>query len=339
MNTTIGLDIGSYSIKLIELARDGDRVGLIAAGSVPMPSKAMSSATQADNETIAVAIKQLMKETGTKTRAVTLALPESKVFTRVIEVPQLSVRELSSAIKWEAEQYIPLPLDQVNVDYTVLREAKDTGTNKMEVLLVAAPKSLVDRYLMIAELADLTPLGAETEIIATSRAVARSIPTVKTVMVVSLGVQTSDIAVLKGGILVFTRSVGSGGEALTRAIAQSLDFSVTQAEEYKRTYGLAKDKLEGKIMIAAKPIMDMIVSEMKRSIAFFEEKYTEQHVETILLCGGTARIPGMVVYLAEALNLEVQLANPWVGIGKDPRFNVLNTEGPNFCVAVGLALR
>ncbi len=339
MNTTIGLDIGSYSIKLIELARDGDRVGLVAAGSVPMPPKAMSSSISADTEAVAVAIRQLMKDTGTKTRSVTIALPESKVFTRVIEVPQLSQRELSSAIKWEAEQYIPLPLDQVNVDYTVLREAKDTGTNKMEVLLVAAPKSLVDRYLTIAELADLTTIGAETEIIATSRAVARSLPNVKTVMVVSLGAQTTDIAVLKGGVLAFTRSVGSGGQAITRAIAQSLDFSVSQAEEYKRTYGLAKDKLEGKIMLAAKPIMDTIVSEMKRSVVFFEEKYKDLHVETILLTGGTARVPGMVVYLAEALNLEVQLANPWVGIAKDARFNVLNTEGPNFCVAVGLALR
>ncbi len=339
MNTTIGLDIGSYSIKLIELARDGDRVGLVAAGSIPTPPKALSSALQADTEAVAVAIRQLMKDTGTKSRQVTIALPESKVFTRVIEVPQLSQRELSSAIKWEAEQYIPLPLDQVNVDYTVLREAKDTGTNKMEVLLVAAPKSLVDRYLTIVELADLTAAGAETEIIATSRAIARSIPNVKTVMVVSLGAQTIDIAVLKSGVLAFTRSVGSGGEAITRAIAQSLDFSVSQAEEYKRTYGLQTDKLEGKIALAAKPIMDTIVAEMKRAIAFFEEKYHDQHVETILLSGGTARIPGMVVYLAENLGFEVQLANPWVGIAKDARFNVLNTEGPNFCVAVGLALR
>ena len=328
----IGLDIGSYSIKFIELMRYGDRVTLIAAGSIPMPPKA-------ETEAVAIAVRQLIKDVGTKSRNVMIALPESKVFTRVIEVPQLSARELASAIKWEAEQYIPLPLEQVNVDYTVLREAKDTGTNKMEVLLVAAPKSLVDRYMNIVELAELTAVGAETEIIATSRAVARSIPTVKTVMVVSMGALTTDIAVLKGGVLTFTRSVGSGGEAITRSIAQNLDFSQSQAEEYKRTYGLAKDKLEGKIALAAKPIMDTVVAEMKRAIAFFEEKYKDQHIETILLTGGTARLPGMVVYLAETFNIEVQLANPWVGIAKDARFTMLNTEGPNFCVAVGLALR
>ena len=339
MNTIVGLDIGSHSIKLIELVREGDQAAITAAGSMPTPAKAVTSTLPADLQSIAVSLKQLFKDTGTKSRTVNIALPESKVFTRVIEVPQLSPRELTSAIKWEAEQYIPLPLDQVNVDFTVLRDSKQTGNNKMEVLLVAAPKALIDKYLSIMEMAEITVVGAETEIIATSRAVARSIPNVKTVMIVSLGAQTSDIAILQGGILMFTRSVSAGGEALSRAIAQNLDFNLTQAEEYKRAYGLQKDKLEGKITTATKPIMDSIISEIKRALAFYQEKYREEHIETVLLSGGTARLPGMVIYLAEALGVEVQLVNPWVGIAKDARFNVLNPEGPNFCVAVGLALR
>jgi type IV pilus assembly protein PilM len=339
MNTIAGLDIGSHSIKLIELAHEGNQVAIIAAGSIPTPPKSISSNNQTDLEVVAVAVKQLVKDTGTKTRNINIALPESKVFTRVIEVPQLSPRELTSAIKWEAEQYIPLPLDQVNVDFTVLRDSTKTGNNKMEVLLVAAPKALIDKYLAIIEMAELTVVGAETEIIATSRAVGRSIPNVKTVMVVSMGAQTTDIAILQSGTLMFTRSVSAGGEALTRAIAQSLDFNLTQAEEYKRAYGMQKDKLEGKITSATKPIMDTVVNEIKRAFAFYEEKYKQEHVDTVLLSGGTARLPGMIIYLAEALGLEVQLVNPWVGIAKDARFNILNSEGPNFCVAVGLALR
>ncbi len=339
MNTTVGIDIGSHSIKLIEFAKEGNQIALMSAGSVPTPPKALTSSIQADMEAVSVSLKQLVKDTGTKSREVNIALPESKVFTRVIEVPQLSARELTSAIKWEAEQYIPLPLDQVNVDFTVLRESKDTGTNKMEVLLVAAPKALMDKYLTILEMAGLTAVAAETEIIATSRAIARSIPNVRTVMVVSLGAQTTDIAILRSGILVFTRSVSAGGEAITRAISQNLDFTIAQGEEYKRTYGLQKDKLEGKIVNATKPIMDTIVNEMKRAVAFYEEKYKDQHVETIMLSGGTSRLPGMVVYIAESINVEVQMANPWIGIVRDKRFNVLSTEGPNFCIAVGLALR
>jgi len=339
MNTTIGLDIGSHSIKLIELAKEGNQVALLAAGSMPTPPKSLSSSLQSDVESLAVAVKQLMRDTGAKSRDVNIALPESKVFTRVIEVPQLSPRELTSAIKWEAEQYIPLPLDQVNLDYTILRDGKTTGTNKMEVLLVAAPKTLIDRYLTIVELSGLHAAGAETEIIATSRAVARSMPTVKTIMIVSLGSQTTDIAIIKNGTLTFTYSVSAGGEAITRSIAQSLDFNLTQAEEYKRTYGLQADKLEGKIIAAAKPIMDTIVNEMKRAVAFYEEKNKDQPIETIMLGGGTSRLPGMIIYLAQAMNYEVQLVNPWIGIVREPRFNVLQNEGPNFCIAVGLALR
>ncbi|MCX6792344.1 MAG: type IV pilus assembly protein PilM, partial [Candidatus Gottesmanbacteria bacterium] len=298
-----------------------------------------ASSVQADTEAIAEAIKRLVKETGVKSKEVRIALPESKVFTRVIEVPALSQRELTSAIRWEAEQYIPLPLDQVNLDFTILRDAKETGTNKMEALLVAAPKTLVDNYLSILELAELSPVSAETEVIATTRALTRSVPNVHSVMIVSLGAQTTDVAIVRNGILTFTRSLSAGGDAITRAVAQSLDFNLTQAEEYKRAYGVQPDKLEGKIALAAKPITDTIVNELKRALVFYQEKYKDDPVQLVLLSGGTARLPGMVVYLAQSLGVEVQLANPWVGIARAPRFNVLTAEGPNFCVAVGLALR
>ena len=94
-----------------------------------------------------------------------------------------------------------------------------------------------------------------------------------------------------------------------------------------------------KIVTAVKPIMDTLVAEMKRALAYYQEKYKDDHVQSVLLSGGTARLPGMVIYLAQALGVEVQLANPWAGIARDARFNVLTPEGPNFCVAVGLALK
>ena len=339
MNTSVGLDIGSHSIKLVELVKDKIGITLRAAGMSPTPPKSLSSTLAADTEALAVAIKKLLTDAGVSTREVSIALPESQVFTRVIEVPQLSSRELSSAIQWEAEQYIPLPLAQVNVDFTVLRESRETGTNKMEVLLVAAPKVLLEKYLHILELAGVDVVGAETEIIAASRALVRTVPTVKTVMVVSLGAQTTDLAILRGGVIAFTRSISAGGEALSRAVAQGLDFNLSQAEEFKKTYGVERDKLEGKIVAATKPVMDTIVAEMTRAKSFYEGKYTNERIETVLLSGGTARLPGMVVFVAEVMGVEVQLANPWVGIRKDPRFAALEAEGSVFSVAVGLALR
>ena len=339
MDSIIGLDIGSHSIKLIEIERRKQDAVLVAAGSLPTPPKALSSVTQEDIEGIAVVVNKLWKDTGAKTKNVNIALPESQVFTRVIEVPELSSRELTSAIKWEAEQYIPMPLDQVTVDFTILQTAKDTGTNKMEVLLVASPKTLVEKYVTILEYADLIPVAVETEIIAASRALIRSTTSVKNVMIVSLGAQTTDLAIVRNGILAFTRSISAGGEALSRAVAQSFGFELSQAEEFKKTYGLEKNKLEGKIVTATKPIMDTILAEIKRAAAYFQEKHREEQLGVIILSGGTARVPGMVVYMAENLGIEVQLANPWFGLIRDERFRVLDNEGPVFSVAVGLAFR
>ncbi len=339
MDSIIGLDIGTHSIKLVEIGRQKTEALLLAAGSTPTPPKALSSTAPEDIEGIASVVKKLWKDTGAKTKNVNIALPESQVFTRVIDVPELSPRELTSAIKWEAEQYIPMPLDQVTVDFTILRSAKETGTNKMEVLLVASPKTLVEKYVTILEYADLIPVAVETEIIAASRALIRMAGTVRTVMIVSLGAQTTDLAIARNGILAFTRSISAGGEALSRAVAQSFGFEISQAEEFKKTYGLEKDKLEGKILSAVKPIMDTIIAEVKRATAFYQEKYKDEQVGVVILSGGTAKVPGMVVYMAETLGLEVQIANPWLGIVRDERFRVLEGEGPVFSVAVGLALR
>lgn len=341
MNTTLGIDIGTKNIRLVELGKDSAGPVLLAAGSIPTPPKALSSTLAADAEALVQTITQLFRETGVKSRVVNIALPEAQVFTRVIEMPPLSPRELTSALQWEAEQYIPLPLDQVNIDFSVLRQAKDTGTGKIEVLLVACPKTLLDKYVSYFDAADITVDGVETDIIATARALTQSTSTIRTAMIVSLGSQTTDVAILRSGTLSFTRSISAGGDALTRAIAQGLNFEQGQAEEYKNTYGLEQDKLEGKIVAAAKPVMDTIIGELRRAIAFYLERYKNEPVEAILLSGDTAKLPGMVVYLAENVgsSIEVQLANPWVGIKKDPRFNALNTEGPSFAVSVGLALR
>jgi type IV pilus assembly protein PilM len=339
MNTALGIDVGSHSIKVIEIGSDKNGSVLLAGGIILTPPKVLGSGAVSDLETLASSIRKLIHDAGIKTKSVHVALPEAQVFTRVIEVPQLSHQELTSAIKWEAEQYIPLPLDQVIMDFSILREAKDTGTNTMQVLLVAAPKVLVDKYINFLEIAGLGVVSIETEIISACRALSRSVATVKTAMVVSLGAQTTDLAILRGGVITFTRSISAGGESLSRALVQGLGFHQNQAEEFKKTYGLDRRHLEGKIVEAVRPIMDTIVSEIKRAVAFYQEKYHNERVDEVILSGGTARLPGMVVYMAEQIGIEAQLANPWVGIRMDPRFAALQNEGAVFSVAVGLALK
>jgi len=120
MQSVIGLDIGSHSIKFVELQKQGNFFTLIAAGTMPTPPKVLGATAQAEVESLASSVRKLVKDAGAKSRSVNVALPESQVFTRVIEVPQLSRQELASSLKWEAEQYIPLPLDQVTMDFTIL---------------------------------------------------------------------------------------------------------------------------------------------------------------------------------------------------------------------------
>lgn len=339
MNSLVGLDIGSHTTKLIELTKNGSEYSLSAAGSMPTPPKSGTAGTQVDLEAVSYVVRQLIKETGVKTTDVNVALPESQVFTRVISMPQLSTKELASSIQWEAEQYIPLPLDQVNLDYVILRGADNSKTGKMDVLLVAAPKSLIQRYMTILDMVELNAVAAETEIIASTRALTRSVPANKNILIISIGAQSTDLAIVRGGILAFTRSISAGGDAMTRAITQTFEFSVLQAEEYKKTYGLKAEILEGKLARAIAPIMDTVVSEMKRAIAFFEETYKDERIDVILLSGGSAKLPGLVPFIAQTSGKETQMANPWVGITKDIRFSVLNNEGCVFSVAVGLALR
>lgn len=339
MQSTFGLDIGFQNIRLVELLEDKNKIDLVAAGSIPMPPKAMSSNVPSDQEAVSIAIKKLVKDSGTKSRNVCIALPESQVFTRVIQVPQLSKQELASAIRWEAEQYIPMPLDQVNLDYSILRDSKETGSVNMEIILVAAPKTLVDRYVHIIEMSDLVVQIIETDCIATLRALSRSMKSVQTAMIMSITNQATNIIVTHNNVLQFSRSINAGSEALIRAVSETFNVSQAQAQEYLSTYGFEKDKLGGRILQASSTIMNMITKEVKNAESFLKEKYKDVMFQTIFISGDIARLPGFVVYLAEVIGVESQLANPWIGITKDSKFLALEEEGPQYTTAIGLALR
>ena len=202
--TVLGLDIGSQYVKYILLEHLGkDQFRLYSVGMAPAPAKGVSSEASIDQEALAATIKKLLKDGGVKKSEVNVALPESSVFTRIIQVPPLSERELASAIKWEAEQYIPLALDDVFMDFSIVGESKDKeGNKKLDILLVAGPKAVIQRYNKILELADLEGTAMETEIISASRALLpASLEKPPTVMVINLGAQTTDFSILRSGVI------------------------------------------------------------------------------------------------------------------------------------------
>jgi type IV pilus assembly protein PilM len=338
----LGLDIGSHSIKAVQLSGSLENPVFVAAGQIETPKKASDQVSLADSDesvaAVANAIKTLHKEAHFSTSKVVTALSESHIFTRVVELPALKQSEIKEAITWEAEQYVPVPINEVKLDWQVLGNVSRTG--KVEVLLVAAPISLVDRTMKIIRAANLNPISLETETTAVVRSLVQRIEGAPTTLVLSIGASTTDLSIVSTGRISFTRSIATGGQALARGVAQELGFELDQATEYMKTYGLDPTSLEGKVMQAIKPIFDVIVNEIRRVLAYYANKHPELPVKRVVVTGGAAKLPGLVIYLAEALGLEVQVGNPWEGISLPGQVaKKLADDATSYAVSVGLALK
>jgi type IV pilus assembly protein PilM len=335
-----GLDIGNSSIKLVHLQKDNQGSKLLAYGLAPTPGNGMTSEADFDKEAIVEVIKRLVKETRVNTNQVITSLPESQIFTRVIDMPPMSDKELSSAIKYEAEQYIPRPLAEVSLRWQILNKGEKEKNQKMEILLVAAPLNVIEKYSNIVMKADLKPIAMETDLLAQARSLVGNNPYSPTTMIVSIGSINTDLSIIKAGQVSYTRSILSGGNTLTRAIASDLSLENEQAEQYKRTYGLLEDQVEGKVMNAIKPTFEVIVNEIKKANAFYQTKNPSDQVKRLVLTGGTAKLPGLLLFFANALGVEVQVGDPWFNIKKDPNIETQLTEdAPLYSVAVGLGLK
>lgn len=333
-----GLDIGTHALKIAQVEKRGKKSRLLAFGSSPAPNRGLLSEAEADLTKLAKAIRKLRDEAKIKTKNVATALPEDQVFTKIVTFPKLSEKELQAAIQWEAEQYVPIPLNDVVLDYQIVRKFKEKEAEKMEVFLVAAPKRLVAKVLKTLRAADLTPISLETEILA----LARSMTTAETdtCLLMDLGARATDLAIVDQGQVVFTRSVATAGEAFTRAVASGLNLESGQAEEYKQAYGVDPAKLEGKISKVLETVFQNVVQEMEKIMKYHQDSRS-QTVKRVILAGGSAGLPGLVPFLAQRMNLEIQVADPFVNLEVDEEVLKKLPSGspPFYATAIGLALK
>jgi type IV pilus assembly protein PilM len=337
-----GIDIGFSSIKAVVASHRSNPAQLLSFGQVPSPQPGVVSESELDLEAVATAIKNVLMEIKAPGKEVAIALPESSVFTRVVyDLPYLTDSELAQAIRYAAEEFVPMPINDVNLNYQILFRSPQKGPkSRTVVFVVASPKTLVDKYLKVASMAGIKPVAIETELIAASRSLVSYNPYSPTTLIIQLGAIATDYAVVSEGMILLTRSISTGGIALTRAIAQSLNFELLQAEEYKKVYGILEDQLEGKLFQILKPIVDVILGEAKRVILAHEAQNPQRPIKRVVLTGGGAQMPGLVIYFATNLGLEVQEADPWVALAKDADLKKkLATSMPYFSVAAGLALR
>ncbi len=338
---TFGLEIRTDIMRALWFKREKDLLVLGGvAQAVPPPSGIVSEAA-VDQQQMAQAIREMVASGKINVKKVHIALADNQVYTKVIDMPDLSDKELSSAIRWEAEQHIPAPLETITLDWKILRRQKEkkTGLSKMQVLLVAAPIGLIRRYERIVTLAGLTISSIETEILSVIRSIVVG-DNYPTSVIVNINSTSTTLAIVQANTLIFTYLMPLGSDALDRAIAAEFGFSLDQAEEYRRVYGVSEETFGGKLSRAMEPILMSLLSEVKRALTFYNDQYKNEYpIYQIVLSGSAARLPGMSLFFVQNCGIETVVANGWTSFGIAQVPKEIIEGGPEYSVVVGLALK
>ncbi|MDP2585380.1 MAG: type IV pilus assembly protein PilM [Candidatus Levybacteria bacterium] len=338
-NKSIGLDIGLTKIKAVSLSRQNNSFVLDNFSIMPSPPKGMLSEALLDEKEMAESIKKTVDSLKINSRSVNIALSDNKVYTKVIEMPVLSDKELSLAIYWEAERHIPVALSTITLVWNVLKRPLGSSTDeKMQVLMVGAPTDLIAKYQKILQMANLTLNSIETETLAIVRALVS--PSFPPTIIVSIGAINTSLAIIRDGILVLTYSIQTGGNAISRSIETDFGLTPSQGEEYKKTYGFSKEGAGQKVGKSTEPILASILLEIRKALAWYSQKYKDDSiVQQILLSGGTAHLPGIDMFFAKNLGIETVVANPWKILGDKPLPAEILNNTSDFTIALGLAMR
>jgi len=334
----VGIDFGTHSVKAVELSGiSSNKPRLVNLGSQATPKGAINSEDVTDQKKLADVLKRLYDSSGIKNKAVVMALPEFSVFTRFFELPGVKEEELREAVYYEAKQYIPLPLNEVQLDYVPI--GFNTEKNAPRVLVVAAAKKVVDIYINIAAQAGLDLYSIETESVAMGRAMYKSTGK-KGLVILDFGANSTDMSIISEGYLVFSQSIAIGSDSLTQAIVNKFNFDSQRAEEFKRNYGAVETVLEGKIYSVLTPIIESIMVEVRRGVEFFKSRTFSIAPSDYVLSGNGALLPGLKEYVSKSLNANVSIAMPWNNIIIDKKFEDIAMKGaPSYAVAIGLALK
>ena len=332
----IGLDIGSTAIRLVQLRPGGSHPALVAYGSVPVPENLTASDSKLDQQKIAELVKQLLRENHITAKTAVVGLPSKKIFATVINTPKLDNAQLGKAIRYQAEQYIPMAIDQVKLDWAVIDQSKDG--KQLEVLLVAANNTVVDKYTSILETVGLEPLALEANAVAVARAL---VPASNlAVVTLDLGSLDSDISIIMNKTPRLMRSVPVGGMTFVKAVVQNLGLDETQATQFTYKFGLTQSKLEGQVYKSIKPSLDSLVSEVQKSTEYFVGRYPEIKLEKLVVTGAAASLPEFGPFLANSIGMPVEFGNAWINVsypaGLQEKLLGLSSV---YAAAVGLAAR
>ncbi len=339
---TVGLDIGASSIKAVQLKGGRGGYELVRLGIVPLHPETIVDGVIMDSGTVISAIQQIFTENQIKTKDVAVAVSGHSVIVKKIKVQRMKPEELEENIPFEAEQYVPYAIEDVNLDFQIL-ESATPGSNEMDVLLVAVKKDIINDYLSIISTAGLNAVVVDVDAFALQNAfeIAHEADREQVVGLVNLGAAVMNINILQGGMSEFTRDSALGGTRYTESIQKMLGLSYEQAEALK-----LGGEVDGRTFEDARPAVDMVntelAGEIRRSFDFFRSSSHSDTIHRVVLSGGCARLPGLVEYLSENLEIPCDVANPLRRVTADSkRFDpaYLQVIAPQLAVCVGLALR
>jgi type IV pilus assembly protein PilM len=332
-----GLDIGSSTIKVMEVTNGGKHQQVVGYGVCDYETKSIKDGVIVDPKSLAKATKEMFEKNiigSISTHRVALGIPIARTYNRVMNLPMMKKKDLDEAVRTEIQQYIPVQIDDLYIDYTI------TGTNKdgFDLLVVAAPKKIVDSYMQYVKLIGLEACILETTIIASSRLVAHSEKNELPTILIDFGSQSVDITIYDKQPIV-TGTVAGGGENFTELISKKLDVSHQVAHTIKTKYGLSVSKKQHEIEDALKPILSSLGKEIKKMIRYYDERTnTENRIGQIITMGGGANMPGLSEFITSELRMPTRMCNPWTN------FNFGKLQPPNeleksmYVTAAGLAL-
>jgi type IV pilus assembly protein PilM len=353
-NHLVGLDIGSHSIKLVEIEDSKKGKILKNFGIIGLPQSAIVEGSIKEIEIVSSAIKTLYKNLKVKNKNVVTSISGYSVIVKKISITKKDETDLETSIQEEAEQYIPFDINDVNLDYEVLtpvaasekkREDESEKGDKgiMDVMLVAAKKDIVEDYVSLLQLTGLSPAILDVDAFALQNAFELCTGNVSgCYAIVNVGAEELGINAIKDGISIFTRDSSYGGYQINEAIMSKFEVPYDEAENIKLGGGKLEAKDRGVLEEVFTSVVSGWVNEIKRALDFLATTYPDQAIEKIYISGGSCRIPGFQKYLEMETDIPVEELNPFANLqisekAFDPKY--LSYMAPQAAVAVGLALR
>ncbi len=337
----VGLDIGSRSLKAAEIEETKRGRNLKRFGITEIPSGAIEDGTINDPEAVAESIRQLLKAFNIKERNVAISIGGYSVIVKKIAVQTMDEQQLQDTIHFEAEQYIPFDISDVNLDFQILGE-NETNPNQMNVFLVAAKKEMVNDYVNLANMAGLTPCIVDVEAFALQNTFEINYDvTDDNVALIDIGASKTSLNILKGSASVFMRDVSLGCSQINQKIVSLIDCSYEEAEQLK--YGENTDRISAEDL---KGIVSSVVAdwctEIRRALDFFYSTYPDDQIKKIILSGGGANIEEFRELLAVEASAEVEGINPFKGVYVDDEHfepSYMKKIAPQAAISMGLAMR